>query len=227
MLKYILFDLDNTLYPKSLGIFDLVIERIRHYMEVRLGFEKNLAQRLREEYIRQYGSTLRGLMIHYHIDPQDYLDYVHDVGVESKLSPNPALAKLLESIPLAKGIFTSGHLPYAQKVLRCLGVEKYFPHIFDITFTNYIPKPNPEPYHQILEFLNLKGKDCMLLEDLPANLLPAKKLGMITVLVGQQNKANDGIADYVIKDILELSQILRNLLPDSSGPLHQAFLQDI
>lgn len=215
MLKYILFDLDNTLYPKSMGIFDLVIERIRNYMEVRMGFEKNLAQRLREEYIRQYGSTLRGLMIHYHIDPADYLEYVHDVGVENKLSPNPALAELLQSIPLAKGIFTSGHLPHARKVLRCLGVEKFFPHIFDITFTNYIPKPNPEPYQQILDFLNLPGEDCMLLEDLPANLLPAKKLGMITVLVGQVPvrvvDSFDGFVDYKIEDILELGNLLEKI----------------
>jgi len=212
LLKYILFDLDNTLYPKSLGIFDLVIERIRNYMEVRMGFEKNLAQRLREEYIRQYGSTLRGLMIHYRIDPQDYLEYVHDVGVEKKLSPNPALAQLLESIPLAKGIFTSGHLPHAQKVLRCLGVENFFPHIFDITFTNYIPKPNPEPYRQILNFLNLPGEDCMLIEDLVPNLLPAKEMGMTTVLVGHSGNLANGVVDYEINDILELPQVLINFL---------------
>lgn len=222
MLKYILFDLDNTLYPKSLGIFDLVIERIRNYMEVRMGFEKNLAQRLREEYIRQYGSTLRGLMIHFHIDPEDYLEYVHDVGVENKLSPNQSLAELLESIPLPKGIFTSGHLPHAQKVLRSLGVEKFFLHIFDITFTNYIPKPNPEPYRQILNFLNLAGEDCMLIEDLPSNLLPAKKLGMTTVLVGQTNKLDDGIADFAISNILELGQVLKNLISASGSTLNQA-----
>jgi len=212
LLKYILFDLDNTLYPKSFGIFDLVIERIRNYMEVRMGFEKNLAQRLREEYIRQYGSTLRGLMIHYHIDPQDYLAYVHDVGVEKKLSPHPALAQLLESIPLAKGIFTSGHLPHAQKVLRCLGVEEFFSQIFDIIFTNYIPKPNPEPYRQILNFLNLPGEECMLIEDLVPNLVPAKEMGMITVLVGQTGTPNNGAVDYEINDILELGQVLTNFI---------------
>ena len=42
MLKCILFDLDNTLYPKSLGIFEMVVDRIRNYMEVRMGFEKSI-----------------------------------------------------------------------------------------------------------------------------------------------------------------------------------------
>jgi putative hydrolase of the HAD superfamily len=211
MIKYILFDLDNTLYPRSLGIFDMVVERIRNYMEVCMGFEKELARALRQEYIRKYGSTLRGLMIHYNVKPEDYLEYVHDVGVEDRLSPSPTLVELLESIPIDRGIFTSGHRPHAQKVLRCLGVEQYFPQIFDIVFTRYIPKPDPEPYHQILDFLGLEGKDCMMIEDLPANLKPAKDLGMATVLVGPRMEGIDGVVDHTIEDILELTRIINKV----------------
>lgn len=211
MIKYILFDLDNTLYPRSLGIFDMVVERIRNYMEVRMGFEKELARALRQEYIRKYGSTLRGLMIHYNLKPEDYLEYVHDVGVEDRLSPSPTLVELLESIPIDRGIFTSGHRPHAQKVLRCLGVEQYFPQIFDIVFTRYIPKPDPEPYRQILDFLGLEGKDCMMIEDLPANLKPAKDLGMTTVLVGPRMEGIDGVVDHTIEDILELRKIINKV----------------
>lgn len=213
MLKCILFDLDNTLYPRSLGIFDMVVERIRNYMEVCLGFEKTLARQLRQEYIQKYGSTLRGLMIHHNLDPKGYLEYVHDVGVEKKLSPNPALAKFLESLPIDKAIFTSGHRPHAEKVLRCLGIEQYFPQIFDITFTHYIPKPNPEPYRQILEHLGLDAGQCMMIEDLAANLKPAKELGMITVLVcppaSEMAEGMDGFVDYQIRDILELGKVLK------------------
>ena len=214
MLKCILFDVDNTLYPKSLGIFEMVVERIRNYMEDRMGFEKNLARELRQEYIRKYGSTLRGLMIHQNINPEDYLEYVHDVGVEEKLSINPALAQLLESIPFDKAVFTSGHRPHALKVLRCLGVEQYFLRIFDITFTRYIPKPNREPYCQILDFLGMKGQECMMVEDLPANLQPAKELGMTTVLVDQNLsgiQGMDGFVDYEIANILELGKLLRRI----------------
>ena len=208
MIKYILFDLDNTLYPKSLGIFDLVVERIRNYMEVRLGYEKEWARELRQEYLHKYGSTLRGLMIHQNIEPADYLEYVHDVGVEERLSPNPDLIKLLTTIPCERAIFTSGHRPHALKVLRCLGVESFFPQIFDIVFTRYIPKPNPEPYEQVLECLGLEGKECLMIEDIPANLKPAKDLGMTTVLVGETLGGMNGFVDYEIKDILQLRQVL-------------------
>jgi putative hydrolase of the HAD superfamily len=215
MLRWLLFDLDNTLYPRSLGIFEQVVERIRNYMEVRMGFDKDLARQLRKEYVQKYGSTLRGLMIHYNLNPEAYLEYVHDVGVEERLTPNPALASLLGSIPLEKAIFTSGHRPHAQKVLRCLGVEPYFAQIFDITFTRYIPKPNPEPYRQILDCLSMDGGNCLMIEDLAANLKPAKELGMTTVLVGEGGSAADpaqnGFVDYCIADILNLPAVLKAL----------------
>lgn len=214
MLECILFDLDNTLYPKSLGIFDMVVERIRHYMEKRMGFEKNLARELRQEYVRKYGSTLRGLMVHQNINPEEYLEYVHDVGVEEKVSTRPELAELLQVIPIDKAIFTSGHRPHALKVLSCLGVEQYFPRIFDITYTHYIPKPNREPYCQVLDSLGIQGEKCMMIEDLPANLKPAKEMGMTTVLVDQDLSGiqeRDGFVDYEIADILELRKLLERI----------------
>jgi len=211
MLECILFDLDNTLYPRSMGIFDRVVERIRNYMKDRMGLEESLARELRQEYIRKYGSTLRGLMIHQNVDPEEYLDYVHDVGVEKVLSPNPPLQELLQSIPLRKVLFTSSHRPHALNVLRCLGVEQYFPSIFDITLTRYIPKPNLEPYHQVLETLCIAGEKCMMIEDVAANLQTAKELGMITVLVDPRPDAGDGFVDYAIEDILDLGKVLKQL----------------
>jgi len=216
MLKYILFDLDNTLYPRSLGIFDLVIERIRNYMEVRMGFDKELSRALRQEYLRKYGSTMRGLIIHHNLNADDFLEYVHDVGVESRLSSNPGLNELLASIPIEKGIFTSGHKPHAQRVLRCLGVEGYFPEIFDIIFTGFIPKPNPQPYRQILEHLHLCGPECMMIEDMPSNLKPAKDLGMTTVLVGETPGGVDGCVDYEIRDILQLRKVFELMGPGAA-----------
>ena len=103
---------------------------------------------------------------------------------------------------------------HAQKVLRCLGVEQHFPQVFDITFTHFIPKPNPEPYNQVLKHLCLDGRECMMIEDLPANLQPAKELGMTTVLVGEIPGGIDGFVDYEIQDILKLSKVLQMLRVD-------------
>jgi FMN phosphatase YigB (HAD superfamily) len=55
----------------------------------------------------------------------------------------------------------------------------------------------------------------MMIEDLAANLQPAKALGMTTVLVGGNpagaNEGIDGFVDYEIKDILELGKVLKGL----------------
>jgi len=45
-------------------------------------------------------------------------------------------------------------------------------------------------------------------EDIPANLKPAKDLGMTTVLVGESRGGMNGFVDYEIRDILQLSRVL-------------------
>ena len=40
---------------------------------------------LRRRYWQDYGVTMQGLMRHHHVDPEDYLHYVHDVDVASRL----------------------------------------------------------------------------------------------------------------------------------------------
>jgi putative hydrolase of the HAD superfamily len=201
MIKYILSTLTTPL-PKIADL-RLMVEHPEHGRKA--GYEKEYHE---PYYLHKYGSTLRGLMIHQNIEPADYLEYVHDVGVEERLSPNPDLIKLLTTIPCERAIFTSGHRPHALKVLRCLGVESFFPQIFDIVFTRYIPKPNPEPYEQVLECIGRRGKECLMVEDIPANLKPAKDLGMTTVLVGETPGGVNGFVDHEIREILQLRQVL-------------------
>ena len=88
------------------------------------------------------------------------------------------------------------------------GVEEFFPQIFDIVFTRYIPKPNPELYRQILKCIGLEGKECLMIEGIPANLKPAKDLGMTTVLVGETPGGMNGFVDFEIRYILQLPRVL-------------------
>jgi putative hydrolase of the HAD superfamily len=205
----LLFDLDNTLYSKSAGIFEAVVQRIWQYMEDRMGYEREYARALRRTYVADHGSTLRGLMIHQNVDPEEYLAFVHDVGVERRLGPNPGLGRLLEAVTCNRVIFTSSDRSHARRVLRCLGVEDLFSNIFDITFTDYIPKPDLEPYHKVLGTLGLDGRVCMMIEDTPVNLKTAKELGMTTVLVGEEPGGEDGYVDYRIDGILEMETVLK------------------
>lgn len=204
-MKYILFDLDDTLYPKESGVMQRVSQLILEYMERRLGLEPARAAALRREYLRRYGTTMRGLQEDFQIDVDDYLAYVHDFPVEEILQPNPALDRMLAGIAAEKVLFTNATAEHARRVLAALGIERHFSRIFDIVFLGYVNKPDQRAYQRALEALGAQPQECLLVDDAARNLRPAKALGMITVLVGAQ-KSED--ADFVIDDILKLGQVV-------------------
>ena len=206
--RYIFFDLDNTLYSRESGLFDLIEERIKGYLRIRLGLTQEEAAALRRRYIRDYGFTLVGLMKHHGIDPQDYLVFVHEVNVEEVLDEDSGLAHMMSRIPLEKVIVTNGTQQHAQRVIRSLGVESCFSYIFDIAFMEYIPKPHPSSFHKVMKYLGVMGEECLMLDDHPPTLTTARELGMTTVYVGEAKQIT---ADYQIGEIKGLEGILRDL----------------
>ena len=206
--QYILFDLDNTLYPRACGLFYLIEERIKEYLRTRLGLTPTEAAALRRRYLRAYGFTLVGLMNHHRIDPEEYLTFVHEVDVEGVLSEDRGLAHLMFRIPLKKVIVTNGTQRHAQRVIRSLGVEHFFSHIFDIAFMDYCPKPYPSSFHKVTGYLGVTGQECLMLDDHPPTLATARELGMTTVYVGNAEQVE---ADYQIGEVKGLEEVLRDL----------------
>jgi len=186
MKKYI-FDLDNTLYPESLNVFGLIDKRINRYMHEKLGIPRHKVDSLRRHYWEIYGVTLSGLMVHYHVDPEDFLEFVHDVELSQLLKPNQKLRKALQGICSSKVIFTNGSIKHAENVLSALGIADAFEDIFDVRVASFKPKPFPEPYLKILEIMDVRGRDCVMIDDIPENLKTAKDLEMKTILIGRSN----------------------------------------
>ena len=181
----LIFDLDNTLYPAEKQLFNLIDVRINRYMTEIVGIPAPEVDTLRREYWRLYGVTLQGLIRHHAVDPEDYLHYVHDIDVTSRLSPDLILRDVLENLPQRKVVFTNGSICHADRVLSALGIEDIFEKIYDIRVAAYQPKPFPEPYHAVLNELRTTPKDCIMIEDSRDNLQTAKKIGMGTILVGE------------------------------------------
>ncbi len=101
------FDLDNTLYPHHLNLWQQVDERIRNYIADFLKVSKDEAFRVQKDYYKRYGTTMRGLMTEHGMKPDDYLDFVHQID-HSPLEPNPALGAAIETLPGRKLILTNG-----------------------------------------------------------------------------------------------------------------------
>jgi putative hydrolase of the HAD superfamily len=180
----ILFDLDNTLYPAEKDLFSLIDVRINRYMEEIVAIAPDQVDGLRRRYWRDYGTTLQGLIHHHVIDPEDYLDYVHAIDVEERLSCDSALRQTLRQLDIPCFVFTNGSRGHARRVTAALGIADLFADIFDIRIAGYVPKPNPAPYRKVLETLGIAGDRCVMVEDSSANLKTAKQLGMKTVLIG-------------------------------------------
>lgn len=183
-MKAVLFDLDNTLYPAECDLFSLIDVRINRYMEEVVAIAPAKVDGLRRRYWQDYGATLQGLIRHHAINPEDYLDYVHAVDVGSRLCADTDLRATLQGLQIPSYVFTNGSRCHVDRVVAALGLDGLFVDVFDIRIANYQPKPNPDPYRQVLDRLDLSGEQCVMVEDQPQNLKTAKEFGMKTVLVG-------------------------------------------
>lgn len=217
-LRYALFDLDNTLYPKGSGVMEAVSRRICAYMATRLGMDEATINELRPRYWTQYGTTMRGLLVEYHIDPDDYLWYVHDFAMTDFLTVNEELGRALADVPWYKAVFTNASRQHVVKTLAAIGVSQHFSRVFDIKDTGYIGKPDVRAYQHVLDALGADGTECVIIEDSAVNLRPAKALGMTTVLVGLEEAAQRlaageaaDSADFVIGRIVDVARVAQRL----------------
>lgn len=177
-----IFDLDNTLYPAECNLFAQVDQKMGEFISRYLGVPFAYARHLQKTYYRQFGTTLSGLMQVHRLDPQPFLDYVHDLDL-SGLNAHPELAAAIDSLPGRKLIFTNGSRGHAERVAGKLGVLHLFEDIFDIADAQYVPKPSPACYDLFLKAHGVDAGVAAMFEDMPHNLEAPHALGMTTVLV--------------------------------------------
>ena len=176
------FDLDNTLYPHHLNLWQQVDERIRDYIARYLKVTAEEAFRLQKDYYKRYGTSMRGLMTEHGMEPDDFLDFVHQID-HSPLTPNAALGAAIEVLPGRKLILTNGTRRHADAVLARLELDRHFDDVFDIVAAELEPKPSPKTYDRFLKAHNVDAARTAMFEDLARNLAVPHALGMTTVLV--------------------------------------------
>ena len=208
-LRCVFFDLDNTLYPASSGVMQAIGVRINQFMVERLDVKPEEVTRMRDDFLKVFGTTLNALRRFYAVDPDEFLDFVHDLPLELHLKYDPDLDRMLDRMELRKIVFTNADAKHARRVLARLGIMRHFESIIDIHLLEFINKPDRRSYHRALAVASVRPEECILVEDSPANILPAKELGITTVLVGGSGEP-DG-AHYHINRIAELEGLLNKL----------------
>lgn len=186
------FDLDNTLYPSSVRLFDQIDRRMTAYVMRVTGLPQDRADRLRHDYWREYGTTLAGLMTHHAIDPDPYLVEVHDIDF-GVLSPDPALRAGIAALPGRRIVYTNGSAPYARRVIAARGLEGLFDAVYGVEDAGFHPKPRPEAFAAVFGMDGLDPLCAAMFEDDPRNLRVPHDLGMRTVHVAPQPDPADHI----------------------------------
>lgn len=179
------FDLDNTLYPPAMRLFDQIEVRMTDWVSRSLGIARDEADRLRSEYWRLYGTTLAGLMAEHGIDPEGYLADVHDIDF-SVLSPDPDLARRIAALPGRRIVYTNADAPYARRVLTARGLDGLFDAVYGVEHAGYRPKPERAAFETVFAIDGLDPSFAAMFEDDPRNLAAPHAMGMRTVHIAPE-----------------------------------------
>jgi len=180
------FDLDNTLYPHHTNLFAQIDVKMTAYVAELLQIPSDEARKVQKDFYHRYGTTLSGLMDNHGVDPDDFLEKVHDIDY-SWVAPDPALGEAIKALPGRKFIFTNGDRGHAERTARQLGVLDHFDDIFDVVAADLVPKPAAETYDKFRALHRVDCERAAMFEDLARNLTVPKSLGMKTVLVVPRN----------------------------------------
>jgi putative hydrolase of the HAD superfamily len=210
MYKLILFDLDETLYPRSAKLMEIITGRINQYIADKFGVPIEQASELRQRFRSLYGTALRGMMEEgYPVNIDDYFDYVHDIELDGVLSADPQLRAMLMGIPLRRAVLTNSNIEHALRILRHMDIYDCFERVIDIRALSFRNKPDPLAYKLALEMLCVEPREVIFVEDTPVNTRAARRIGMTTILI--ECPPSDA-ADYFLDRVLDVGPLVADLL---------------
>lgn len=200
------FDLDNTLYPPGMRLFDQIERKMTDFVMRELGLDHDRANHLRAHYWARYGTTLAGLMQEHGVAPLDYLAEVHDIDF-SPLSPDLSLAAGLAALPGRRIVFTNADAPYAHKVLAARGLTGLFDAVYGVEHAGFRPKPERAAYDAVFAADGLDPARAAMFEDDPRNLAVPHAMGLRTVHVAPE----PAVAPHIHHHTADLAAFLARL----------------
>lgn len=207
-MQALIFDLDETLYQCTAFTRERT-DVMMQYMCVTFGYARDEAASLRAEYVRSYGSTVKGLFMSHgsHFDVVSFGEYLIEHLDFGMLQCDNSLLKRLQESPISKKVLlTNNPRNYAIRVLDALGLEQAFTpdRIFGIDDTLPACKPERNAFAHVLRCIDVRPEGAVMIDDTCSNIRTARQMGMATAMVS----AEAGVADATIGDISEIFDIL-------------------
>ena len=201
------FDMDDTLYPASLGMKEAIKTAFGKFMTQEYGLTPDCFAELSAKY------TAQGL-----VDPMakikqevafDNAKWATFAAQELPYHSVPVCQQapsLIANLPGRKIVFTNGSHKHATTMLGHLGLLDVFDHISCATNRNNQLKPEPEIYAELQQSQKFDPQTTLMVDDHPKCLLPAKELGWHTVLVYTPTPANAPWVDDIYPNLLSFLQ---------------------
>ena len=205
--KRFIFDMDGTLYETgSVNFIALNIRKNSNtfFME-KFGFSN---QKAISEYerikIKYNGEISIGVEKEYGINRHEYFNKVWNFQPSKYIQKDNSLKELFEKIKGKVAILTTSPRVWAERVLNYLEILEFFK---DSLFTGEpdVRKPDLKAFQQVIDYFKILPNNIYFIGDQEdMDIIPAKKLGMKTIIVGKESK----YADFQINSIKELSKFL-------------------
>ncbi len=177
-----IFDLDDTLYPRSMGLHEQLRGRVVRFISDLMNLDVAEAEAVHADYYERYGATLQGLMERHDVAPAPFLDFVHAIDL-SALSHDALLTDALKALPGRRLIFTNSSRRHAAAVLDAMKMTDLFEDIYSIEDCGFIGKPQHSAYASMLEAHAIDPEKSAMFDDRVGNLVVPHALGIRTVLV--------------------------------------------
>ncbi|KAG5231592.1 suppressor of disruption of TFIIS [Salix suchowensis] len=241
-------DMDDTLYPMSLGLNLACRKNIEEFMLRKLHIEESEIPKMCLELYREYGTTMAGLkVLGYEFDDDEFHAFVHGRLPYETLKPDPVLRNLLLSLPQRKIIFTNADKAHASEVLKRIGLEDCFEGIICFETLNppletaknmdgldndaVIPGGEAEPCEfdgtastgrkKILDngTSSSSHESCIFFDDSARNIASGKAAGFHTVIVGSSVLVPG--ADHGLRSISNIKEAIAEIWEDEGEQTEQ------
>ncbi len=209
--KHWVFDLDNTLYRADSGVFARIDARMTEFIASFLKTGRDEARAVQKSLYREHGTTLNGMMKIYGIDPEPYLDFVHQIDL-TDLKRDGALALAIARLPGRHHVFTNGCARHATRILARLGLTDLFDDIWDIRTIGFAPKPDALAYRRIVAHGGFAPGAAAMFDDIARNLVEAHAMGMTTVWLNTSAEWEKQGPEFPVASALHIDHEINDLV---------------
>lgn len=218
MIRHLLLDLDNTLYPASDGMDEAISRRMLEYVARFVGVSLEEGIRLRNERLPLYGTTLEWLTAEHNLtDRKAYFEAVHPESEINDLQKDPNLRAYLLSLSYPMTLLTNAPMAHAKRLLEFFHIEDLFLGVFDITYHKGVGKPHAQCFNETLAAVGFTIEETLFVDDYLKYIRGFKAIGGKSVLVDETGKntevaRKEGFCHirtiYELKALLDRDQFL-------------------